>query len=246
VFAWLTCLGESPNTPDELTNRDTYGTRFDYSAQDLTQGRLWWAIALFEALTALMHGALGWCLSRVYIVLIEQNLQPFRWIEYSLTATIMFVIIASLSGISDVFLLLSLGLNCIFMNICGGWLVEVLSLLKQSPLRAGLIYPTQLGLILLGWVAVALMFVATFSAFEHSISPYFDYGSGHLWGELFGFIRSLNFALCLSFMTFPVIHTYQFLHPEAYARAEGLYIICSFISKGLLVVIVGAASLRRE
>jgi hypothetical protein len=81
-------------------------------------------VALFLALSAFFHllVASGWGWPR-YTGGLVQNRNYFRWVEYSLSSSIMIVLIAQLTGISDVVALLAIfGVNA--SMILFGWLQE--------------------------------------------------------------------------------------------------------------------------
>lgn len=68
-----------------------------------------WYSAVFLALSGIDHFAVilpG--LNKLYNFCIARNQNPFRWIEYSLSASLMRVMIAQLSGITDIHLLFTI------------------------------------------------------------------------------------------------------------------------------------------
>ena len=67
-----------------------------------------WAIAAFFALSALAHFGVsgpGW---ESYRAQLRKTRNPYRWLEYSLSASIMIVLIAMLVGINDIAALVAL------------------------------------------------------------------------------------------------------------------------------------------
>lgn len=86
--------------------------------------RLGWAVAGFEIISSLSHAAVAsrWGYHR-YIDELEHHRNRFRWTEYSLSASLMIVIIAGITGITDVAALVALfGINA--SMILFGWLME--------------------------------------------------------------------------------------------------------------------------
>jgi Heliorhodopsin len=86
--------------------------------------RIGWAAAAFSALSALFHGVVAtrWGFTR-YRHELQHGRNRFRWVEYSLSASLMIVLIAGLVGISDVAALIALfGVNA--SMILFGWLME--------------------------------------------------------------------------------------------------------------------------
>jgi hypothetical protein len=82
-----------------------------------------WAIAAFFALSALAHFTVagpGWDSYKVQLLKCRN---PYRWLEYSLSASIMIVLIAMLVGINDIAALLALvGVNASMIGF--GWMQE--------------------------------------------------------------------------------------------------------------------------
>ena len=89
-----------------------------------------------------------------------------------------------------------------------------------------------------------MVFWTTFDAFYSVVQPYLEVPAAPLWDELFGFIKVLNWTLFGAFFSFPAVHLYQTFGGD-YARAEGAYIVFSFLSKGALVLIIYAAAVMR-
>ena len=82
-----------------------------------------WAIAAFFALSALAHFSVsgpGW---HSYQTQLRKNRNPYRWLEYSLSASIMIVLIAMLVGINDIAALVALvGVNASMIGF--GWMQD--------------------------------------------------------------------------------------------------------------------------
>jgi hypothetical protein len=81
------------------------------------------AVAGFLALSALAHLLVSTVWWRRYVADLRRQRNPARWVEYSLSSSLMIVLIAQLVGISDVAALLALfGVNTAM--ILFGWLQE--------------------------------------------------------------------------------------------------------------------------
>jgi hypothetical protein len=82
----------------------------------------------FFALSAFFHLVIviGSFYHSFYYWWIDGCRQPLRWIEYSLSASLMIVIISFFAGIRDYHVLLCLFFLC-FVTICFGWVTEALS-----------------------------------------------------------------------------------------------------------------------
>jgi hypothetical protein len=76
-------------------------------------------VAAFFFLSALFHFVIGTSYYKTYAKNLAQHINKARWAEYSLSASLMIVLIASLSGIYDLStLLMMFGLTTV-MNLCG-------------------------------------------------------------------------------------------------------------------------------
>ena len=81
------------------------------------------AIAVFLLLAAIDHFATGTFARRTYERDLGQGINRFRWVEYSLSATLMVLLIAAYSGITDIAAVIAIGGANIAM-ILFGWLQE--------------------------------------------------------------------------------------------------------------------------
>ncbi len=94
--------------------------------------RLGPAVATFLLISAVFHliVASRWGFPR-YVSELRRQQNRFRWVEYSLSASLMIVIIAMLTGISDAVALLALfGVNA--SMIFFGWLMETTNDLEEA------------------------------------------------------------------------------------------------------------------
>ncbi len=81
------------------------------------------AVAAFLALSALAHALVSTVWWRRYTENLSRSRNPARWVEYALSSSLMIVLIAQLTGISDVAALVALfGVNA--SMILFGWLQE--------------------------------------------------------------------------------------------------------------------------
>ncbi len=81
------------------------------------------AVALFLFMSAIAHFLLAWPLRSWYERRLAAGIQPMRWLEYSLSSSVMIVIIAALAGIQEIGTLVAIfGVNAA-MNLFG-WSME--------------------------------------------------------------------------------------------------------------------------
>ena len=116
--------------------------------------RIGWAVAAFSALSALFHAVVAspWGSER-YRDELAAGRNRFRWVEYSLSASLMIVVIAGITGITDVAALIALfGVNA--SMILFGWLTEITTEpgpnANWSPFRFGCVAGA------VPWIAIAI------------------------------------------------------------------------------------------
>ena len=129
------------------------------------------AVAGFLVLSALAHVLVSTVWWRGYLTDLSRRRNPARWVEYSLSASLMIVLIAQLVGIADVAALMALfGVNAAV--ILFGWLQE-----NYEEPRSGGWLPFIFGCIagIVPWLAIAVYLVSPGSA-SSAEPPAFVYG----------------------------------------------------------------------
>ena len=98
--------------------------------------KLWILLFAFEAITSWFHLMLWsrWW-NTVYNELLKHKIQPFRWVEYSITSSVMLVCIFSLSKLLELYATLSLFFNSAFTQLGGGLAFEVCTYLQQEVIQ---------------------------------------------------------------------------------------------------------------
>jgi len=195
-------------------------------------------LLIFEFITFAVHFALGQesCAGPTfYEELLKQQLQPFRWLEYSVTASIMLWCALSLSRVQEQFLLVSLFVNSFYLNFVGGAMFEVCAWIvrntKDSHVRVRCASTCVLtlsdgGLALSmktlfrwlqwicffsAWLSYATVLWTSFDAMYSIIVPYTsNANTGVLWAELFDVVMWVNAGIFVTYSCFPLIHVYVF------------------------------------
>lgn len=187
-----------------------------------------WGVAAFLAISALAHwtitspGVFSW-----YTANLRRTKNVARWVEYSISSSIMIVLIAQLTGISDAAALLAIfGVNA--SMILFGWLQEH----YEAPGSGGWL-PFTFGCIagIVPWLAVALYVVAPGST--TGASPP-------------GFVYGIIVSLFLFFNVFALNQwlQYQQIGPwRDYLLGERVYVLLSLIAKSALAWQVFAGTL---
>ena len=92
-------------------------------AEALFDVRIGVAVALFLMLAALDHLLIGTVARRTYEDDLRRGINRFRWVEYCFSATLMVLLIASYSGITDITALVAIAGANVGMILCG-WMQE--------------------------------------------------------------------------------------------------------------------------
>lgn len=183
-----------------------------------------WAIAAFFLLSALGHFGVAGPRWGSYQVQLGKNRNPFRWAEYSLSASIMIVLIAMLVGINDIAALLALvGVNASMIGF--GWMQER----YESP-GSGL-GPFWIGCLagIVPWLAITVYLVGPGTSARPP-----------------GFVYGIFFSLFVFFNCFAINQWLQYKQVakwKDYLFGERVYITLSLIAKSLLAWQIFAATL---
>lgn len=150
---------------------------------------------------------------------LSRRVSVLRWVEYSITASIMLVAIAQLSNITDE---ATLFLGIVLPNILcqfTGYMLE--KTLRWKWFFVGSVFG------ILPWVFISIRF------FEQ-------------WDEIPGFVVGIYFSLILLFCTFPFVAARYAAGYITFSRAEAEYIFWSFVAKTSLVAQVLGGSARTD
>lgn len=182
------------------------------------------AIAVFLALAALDHLLTGVVLRRSYERNLARGVNPFRWLEYSVSATIMVVLIALYAGITQVVAIIGIiGANVAM--ILFGWVQERVNPPGRRPAD---LLPFWFGCIagIAPWVAITVNLVGS--------------------EDVPGFVYGIFFSLFAFFMSFAVNQWLQYkqIGPwRDYGFGESVYLVLSLAAKSALAWQIVAGSL---
>ena len=177
---------------------------------------LGYAVALFSALSAAFHFLVAspWGYTRYRRELADGH-NRFRWIEYSLSASLMIVLIAGITGITDVAALIALfGVNA--SMILFGWLMETTNRDRPANNWTPFVFGCIAGST--PWLAIAIYLV----------------GAGR---DVPSFVYGIFVSLFILFNCFAVTQWLQYRARgrwSDYLHGEHAYITLSFIAKSLL------------
>lgn len=187
-----------------------------------------WGVALFFGLSALFHFLVASPLFfKRYIAGINLSHNYFRWVEYSISSSVMIVLIAQIVGIADVAALIAIfGVNA--SMILFGWLQE-----KYEKPGSGGFLPFIFGCMtgIVPWIIIVIYVVAPGSTSANEV-PAFVYG--------------IIISLFIFFNSFALIQYLQYKQIGKFANyryGERWYIILSLVAKSLLAWQVFAGTL---
>jgi hypothetical protein len=176
-------------------------------------------VAIFFALSALFHFLVASPLfyRRYSAGLLAQH-NYFRWVEYSVSSSVMIVLIAQIVGISDVAALIAIfGVNA--SMILFGWLQEK----YETPGEGGWL-PFIFGCIagIVPWLIVVLWVIAPGAQSDVAVP---------------GFVYGIIISLFLLFNVFALVQWLQYKRVGKWAdylRGERSYIVLSLVAKSAL------------
>lgn len=288
IFTFFDCVLDQ-NT----TTSDTVNDAFDLASPTKRESYefpfafyILYLVIAFSLITSIFHFSLATCCFSFYESELKKKRQSLRWLEYSITASIMMIIVLQLSNVTDPFILGSSFLLVASYNTLG-------AAMEYPPVSN---YCVRVWFYTISTLGFAMTFLTSFLYYYAAISPWLDLGNCSAWGDIFGFIGIAVWSLFGSYLTFPILDTIKHvfmcctergifgygkdeamitldepddeltccwrcfvdkneklsgiaLHEQrridAYRCAEVGYIILSFVSKTILVVIVGASALNR-
>ena len=186
-------------------------------------------VAAFLFLSALFHLLISLPgLNEIYNRNLSRHINFFRWIEYSLSSSIMMIVIAMLVGIYDIATLIALiGVNA--SMILFGWMMELHNQTTERTNWTSFYFGCLAGII--PWIAIAI----------------YLFGAGGGGNSAPSFVYWIYFSIFLFFNSFAINQVLQYKKIgkwQDYLYGERVYIILSLVAKSLLAWQVWAGTLR--
>ncbi len=202
------------------------GTRLPDS-ETLVDVRIGAAIALFLALAAIDHLVTATIGRSVYQADLQRGINRFRWVEYSISATIMVLLIGAYSGITEITAIIGIvGANVAM--ILFGWLQE-----RMNPpdREVTVMMPFWFGTLagVAPWIAI---WFNTLSA-----------------DEVPGFVYGIVIVQTVLFFSFGLNQWLQYRRVgpwSAYLFGEKSYLVLSLVAKSLLAWQIYGGSLATD
>jgi hypothetical protein len=190
------------------------GTRTP-APEPLFDVRIGAAIAVFLLLAAIDHLLTATVARRTYEADLRRGINRFRWVEYSFSATLMVLLIASYSGITDITAVVGIAGANVAM-ILFGWLQERMNPPgRSSTTMLPFWFGTLVGLA--PWIAIS---VNLFGA-----------------DEVPGFVYGIFLAQLVFFFSFGLNQWLQYRGVgrwASYAFGEHTYLVLSLVAKSVL------------
>lgn len=183
-----------------------------------------WGVATFLFLSALFHLLVGTVLFARYRDQLSRGQNHLRWVEYSMSASVMIVLIAMLVGIGDVAALLALfGVNA------GMIFLGAMQERYERPGASMLAFWLGSVLGVVPWIAIALY---TASPGSNAAPP--------------GFVYAIIVSLFIFFNVFAIVQWLQYREVgrwSQYLTGERSYILLSLVAKSALAWQIFAGTL---
>jgi hypothetical protein len=172
----------------------------------------------FLFMSAIAHGLIATVLYDRYVAYLEQGMNPYRWYEYAISASVMIVLIAMLAGVWDLGTLIALFGLVAVMNLCG-LVMERHNRLTTETDWSSYIVGSIAGIV--PWIVMAVTIIGTFD-------------SG---GSPPDFVIIIYVSLFVLFNLFAINMLLQYRGVwkwQDYLYGERAYIVLSLVAKSLL------------
>jgi hypothetical protein len=176
-------------------------------------------VAGFLLLSGLAHATIATVRYRRYAAFLERGLNPYRWYEYAVTASLMIVVIAMLAGIWDVGTLAALFGLVAVMNLCG-LLMEQRNETTEATDWSAYWVGSLAGLV--PWVVIAVSLVSSVTASGGDVPDFVIY----IYVSIFVFFNLFAANMVLQYR--------EVWRWEDYLVGERAYVVLSLVAKSLL------------
>jgi len=224
-----------------LSNDKTLPFQFTYPAYDpaanpalfpaaetIVDIRLGPLVAMFLFISAAAHFLIGTVLYKKYVNRLQNHINPYRWYEYSISASLMIVIIAMLTSIYDVGTLLALFTLTAVMNLMG-LMMEMYNQKTECTNWTAYIIGCIAGFV--PWVVIFISLIGGIIKSE---------------GQVPDFVIWIFVSIAIFFNLFAINMVLQYKKIgkwKDYLYGERMYIILSLVAKSLLAWQVFAGTL---
>lgn len=189
-------------------------------------------MVIFFLITSFFHAVYAVTDQGLYTRMITRQNNYLRWVEYSITSTIMLYIIALISGVKDEGVFILIGATNVAM-IAQGHLIEQCVADKKP-----WVVPMMVGFLLL-----FSEFTVITKDFENRIH---DVESSPLQGKMPRWIKYMIIVLFMFYSVFGFVSLYGAYSRVSYENIEKSYLLLSFVSKAVLGAFVAYGTGQRQ
>ena len=200
---------------------------FDGDAQRLTPVlepwttiQLSYLVAAFLFISAIAHALIATVLYDSYVEYLARGMNPYRWYEYAVSASVMIVVIAMLAGVWDLGTLVALFSLVAVMNLMG-LVMEVQNQTTAETDWTAYVIGSFAGLV--PWVVIAITIASTVLGSEGGGPPDFVLV---IYASLFVFFNLFAINMILQYR-----ETWKWAD---YRFGEVTYVVLSLVAKSLL------------
>ncbi len=237
VFIFYFKSLKNPNRPPDYVNLDLFdhklsikpNSMFEYLSvkiASLTESNVTTMIVIFFAITAGFHLLYALNPRGIYSNAIKNGNNFMRWIEYSITATIMIVIISLLSGVKDFRSYIILITSTIAMMYTGQ--------MFETSSGASRWIPILVGFILL--IGVWSVITSSFNSAIDSVKEFSEKTDSTR--KIPSWLYAIVYVLLFFYALFGLVPVAQIAIGGKYKRYEYSYLTLSLIAKVTLGVLV--------
>jgi len=186
-------------------------------------------VALFLFMSAVAHLLISTLLFKRYVHNLKRHMNPYRWYEYALSASVMIVVIAELMGIYDLGTLVALFALTAVMNLMG-LMMELHNQTTAKTDWTAYIIGCIAGVV--PWIVIAIYFGGSIIAAK---------------GGMPNFVIGIFVSLAVFFNLFAVNMLLQYKKVgkwKDYLYGERIYILLSLVAKSALAWQVFFGTLR--
>ncbi|WP_257299881.1 heliorhodopsin HeR [Haloarchaeobius sp. FL176] len=182
--------------------------------------QLSYLVAAFLLISALAHLLIATVLYDSYVSYLERGMNPYRWYEYAVSASVMIVVIAMLAGVWDLGTLVALFSLVAVMNLMG-WMMELYNQTTEKTDWTAYIIGSFAGIV--PWIVIAITILSTVVGSDGGGPPDFVLA---IYASLFVFFNLFAINMVLQYR-----ETWKW---QDYLFGEKAYIVLSLVAKSLL------------
>jgi hypothetical protein len=176
-------------------------------------------VAGFLFVSAFAHAAIATVLYDRYVEYLDRGMNPYRWYEYSVSASLMIVVIGMLAGVWDLGALVALFGLVAVMNLCGLLMEQRNESTDETDWT-----PYWVGVVagIVPWIVIAITFVGTVTASDGQFPEFVIY----IYVSIFVFFNLFALNMALQYLEVSRWSDYLF--------GEKVYVLLSLLAKSAL------------